>query len=152
MDPTVVYETVATLVAAGAGKEVAEGVGGGLISGVIAGIRKAFGKDRRALDALERARSNNSPKAIEDLAAALQWHAQEDRNFADDLARWSEEAGPEVRQMVQARRDAFVAGRDQVIKFGGEGGNAPGASGGGGAAFGPGAAGGPGGPVGRIDL
>jgi hypothetical protein len=45
-----------------------------------------------------------------------------------------------------------VAGHNQVIKFGGEGGNAPGASGGGGAAFGPGAVGGPGGPVGRIEL
>lgn len=152
MDPTVVYETVATLVASGAGKEVAEGVGGGLVSAAIAGIRKAFGADRRAVEALEQASKTDSPKAIEQLAAALQWHAQEDPIFAADLARWAKEAGPTVQQRVQASRDAFVAGRDQVVKFGGEGGNAPGASGGGGAAFGPGAVGGPGGPVGRLEL
>lgn len=152
MDPTVVYETVATWVALGVGKEVAEGVGGGLISGALARIRKVFGADRRAVAALEEARNAASPKAIEQLAAALQWHAQEDRDFAADLVRWADEAGPEIHQRVQAGRDAFVAGGNQVIKFGGEGGNAPGASGGGGAAFGPGAVGGPGGPVGRIDL
>lgn len=151
MDPIVVSETVAALIASGAGKELAEGVGGGLMSTVTTAIRKAFGNDRRSLQALEKVSSDGSPQSIEELAATLHWYAQENPDFARELESWASQATPEIRQQVKANRRSFAAGRDQtIINVGGKGGNAPGASGGGGGVIGSGT-GGPGGPVGRID-
>jgi hypothetical protein len=152
MDPVVISETVAALVASGAGKGLGEGVGSGLVTRITAGIRKVFGRDRRSLESLEKATSDGSPQSIEELAAALHWYAQQDLEFARELAEWASQAGPEIRQQVKANRQSFAAGRDQTIfKLGGEGGNAPGASGGGGGVIGSGT-GGPGGSVGRIEL
>ena len=151
MDPVVVSETVAAWLASGAGKELAEGAGGGLAAAAIDRIRRAFGKDRRSLQALEAASSGGSPVSVEELAAALHWYAQDDPDFARELEGWANQASPEIRQQVKANRGSIAAGRDQTLHVGGTGGNAPGASGGGGGVMGSGT-GGPGGPVGRIDL
>jgi hypothetical protein len=85
-----------------------------------------FGADRGAVDALEQVGCRDSPKAIEQLAVSpaiacpvrptLRWRA----------STRGAKVGPEVRQRLQASRDAFVAGRDQVMEFGEEGGNAAG--------------------------
>jgi hypothetical protein len=85
-----------------------------------------FGANRCAVDALEHVCCRDSPKAIDQLAVVpamacpvrptLRWRA----------STRGVRAGPEVRQRVQASRDAFVAGRDQVIEFGEKGGNAAG--------------------------
>lgn len=85
-----------------------------------------FGAGRCAVDVLEQVCCRDSPKAIDQLAVGpamacpvrptLRWRA----------STRGAKVGPEVRQRVQASRDAFVAGRDQVMEFGEEGGNAAG--------------------------
>jgi hypothetical protein len=92
VDPIVVSETVAALIASGAGKELAEGVGDGLMSTVITAIRKAFGNDRRSLQALEKASSDGSPQSTEELAAALHWYVQENPDFTRELESWASQA------------------------------------------------------------
>jgi hypothetical protein len=55
LDIVAVSEAVATLVAAGAGKELAKDTGRGLVTAMVDRIRKVFGSDRRSVDALEHA-------------------------------------------------------------------------------------------------
>lgn len=116
MDLVAVSEVVAGLVAAGAGKELTEDVGRGLVTAVVERVRKLFGHDHRSLDALEQAQQVGSGAAVADLAAALRWYAERDAAFAAELARWAKEALPTgVSQQVHAGRDAYTAGRDQTV-------------------------------------
>jgi hypothetical protein len=109
-------QAVSLLVASGAGKELAEDVGKGLVTAVVDRIRRVFGQDRRSVDALEQTTRGGSPTAVAELAAALRWHAQRDAEFATELLGWAREAGSvEVHQEVRAGRDAYTAGRDQTV-------------------------------------
>jgi N-acetylglucosamine kinase-like BadF-type ATPase len=110
MDLVAVSEVVAGLVAAGAGKELTEDVGRGLVTAVVERVRKLFGHDHRSLDALEQAQQVGSA-AVADLAAALRWYAERDAAFAAELARWAKEALPTGgSQQVHAGRDAIHGG------------------------------------------
>jgi hypothetical protein len=116
MDLTAVPETVATMVAAGGVKELAEAAGGGLVAGIVERLRKVFGADARSVDALDRARRDGTPAAIAELASALAWYAQRNQEFADELAGWAAEGNAAgLVQNVRAGRDAYVSGRDQTI-------------------------------------
>ena len=115
MDVAVVAEAVAGLLAAGGVKELGEAAGGGVMAGIIARVRKVFGSDARSVDALERAQ-RDEPGAVAELASALAWYARQDQAFAEELAAWAAQAGTDgVIQHVRARRDAYVAGRDQTV-------------------------------------
>ena len=115
VDVAVVSEVVAGLLAAGGIKELGEAAGGGLMAGSIERVRKVFGPDRRSVDALERAQ-RDEPGAVDELASALTWYAQQDQGFADELAAWAAQAGTGgVTQNVRAGRDAYAAGRDQTV-------------------------------------
>jgi len=115
MDLVAASESVAALVASGAGKEIGDGVGRSLVTAVVAGVHKVFGSDRRSVDALEQASNTGSSAAADEFAAALRWYAQRDPAFAADLVDWAERATPAVSQEVHAGRDSFVAGRDQTV-------------------------------------
>jgi hypothetical protein len=116
LDLVAVSQAVAALVASGAGKELTEDLGRGVVAAVVDRARKVFGRDRRSLDALEQAQKDGSAAAIADLAAALRWYAQRDAAFAADLERWADQArSAGVSQEVRAGRDAYTAGRDQTV-------------------------------------
>ncbi len=116
MDLVAVSEAVAGLVAIGAGKEVTEDVGRGLMTAVVERVGKLFGHDRRSLDALEQCQRDGSPAAVADLASALRWYAERDVAFAAELSRWADEArSAGISQQVYAGRDAYTAGRDQTV-------------------------------------
>lgn len=116
MDLVAVSQAVAALVASGAGKELTEEVGRGVVAAVVERVRKVFGRDRRSLDALKQASQDGSPAAVADLAAALRWYAERDVAFAAELSRWADEArSTKTSQQVRAGRDAYTAGRDQTV-------------------------------------
>ena len=116
MDLVAVSQAVATLVASGAGKELTEEVGRGLVSAVVDRVRKVFGRDRRSLDALEQAQRSGSVAAVADLAAALHWYAERDAVFAAELERWGDQAqSAGINQEIHAGRDAYTAGGDQTV-------------------------------------
>ena len=115
MDVAVVSEAVAGLLAAGGVKELGEAAGGGLVAGIIERVKKVFGSDPRAADALERA-CQSEPGAVGELASALAWYARQNQAFAEELAAWAAQAGTcGVTQHVRAGRDAYAAGRDQRV-------------------------------------
>jgi hypothetical protein len=114
VDIAVVSEAKAGVLAAGGAKELGEAAGGGLVAAIIERVRKVFGSDAWAVDALERMQ-RDEPGAEAELASALAWYAHRDQAFADDLAAWAAQASPgEVSQHVRAGRDAYIAGRDQI--------------------------------------
>jgi hypothetical protein len=116
MDLVAVSQAVAALVASGAGKELTEDVGRGVVTAVVDRVQKVFGRDRRSLDALEQARQGGSAPAVADLAAALRWYAERDTVFAAELARWADESrSAGISQEISAGRDAYTAGRDQTV-------------------------------------
>lgn len=116
MDIDAAAQAVSVLVASGAGKELAEDAGKGLVAAVVDRVRKVFGSDRRSVDALEQTTGGGSAAAMAELAAALRWYAQRDAEFATELVSWAREARPlEVHQTVRAGRDAYTAGRDQTV-------------------------------------
>lgn len=116
MDIDAAAQAVSLLVASGASKGLVEEAGKGLAAGAIDRIRRVFGSDRRAIDALEQTTRGDTSAAIAELAAALRWYAQRDSEFAMELMRWAHENGsPAVHQEVAAGRDAYTAGRDQTI-------------------------------------
>lgn len=116
LDLVAVSQAVAALVASGAGKELAEDVGGSVVAAVVDRARKVFGRDRRSVDALERAREDGSAVAVADLAAALLWYARQDAAFAAELGRWADEArSAGISQEIRAGRDAYTAGHDQTV-------------------------------------
>jgi hypothetical protein len=107
---------VSLLLASAAGKELAQEAGKSLAEGVVERIRRVFGSDRRAIDALEQATKGDTSGAIEELTAALRWYAERDSEFATELMRWAEENRlTAVHQQIAAGRDAYTAGRDQTI-------------------------------------
>jgi hypothetical protein len=117
LDVIAVSEAVAGLLAAGGVKELGEAAGGGLVTGIMARVRKVFGSDARSVDALEQARRDGTQAAVAELASALAWYARRDAEFAQELAGWAAaQAGAGgVTQRVEAGRDAFAAGRDQTV-------------------------------------
>jgi hypothetical protein len=116
MDLVAVSQAVATLVASGAGKELTEDVGRGVVTAVVDRLRKVFGHDRRSLDALEQTRQSGSAAAIADLVAALRWYAERDVALAADLAQWAKEAqSTGISQEINAGRDAYTAGHNQTV-------------------------------------
>ncbi|HEU5157654.1 MAG TPA: hypothetical protein VFU43_11720 [Streptosporangiaceae bacterium] len=78
-------------------------------------IRQVFGGDRRAQESLDQAASTGAEEAARELAAALRWYAERDRDFAAELERWAASPQPHVTQTVHAGRDAYVAGGDQTV-------------------------------------
>jgi hypothetical protein len=116
VDVAVVSEAVAGLLAVGGVKELGEAAGGGLVGGIIDRVKKVFGSDARSVDALDRTRQGE-PGAVAELASALAWYARQNQAFAEELAGWAAQVGPDggVTQQVQAGRDAYVAGRDQTV-------------------------------------
>jgi len=109
-------QAISLLLASGASKGLIEEAGKGLAAGAIERIRKVFGSDRRAIDALEQTQRGDTSIALTELVAALRWYAQRDSEFAMELMRWAyENASPAVHQEVVAGRDAYTAGRDQTI-------------------------------------
>lgn len=116
MDLVAVTEAVAGIIAAGGVKELAEGAGGGLVSGIVKRVRSVFGSDARSVDALEQAQRQAAPSAVRDLASALAWYAERDEEFARELSDWAATATPgRVTQQVFAGRDAYTAAGDQKI-------------------------------------
>ena len=116
MDVVAVSEAVAGLLAAGGVKELGEAAGGGLVSGILARVRKVFGSDARSADALEQARRDGTQTAVAELASALAWYARRDDAFARELAGWAAQADAGgVTQRVEAGRDAYTAGRNQTV-------------------------------------
>jgi hypothetical protein len=116
VDLEVAAEVVAGLLACGAGKRLAEEAGGGLAAGVIERVRKVFGSDARSLSALDKASAGGSSSAVSELASALAWYARQDQVFGRELAGWAVKAGrAPALQSVQAGRDVYTAGRDQVV-------------------------------------
>jgi hypothetical protein len=115
VDIAVVAEAVAGLLAAGGVKELGETAGGGLAAGIMKRVRKVFGSDARSVDTLERAQ-RDEPGAVAELASALAWYARQDQGFAEELAAWAAQAGAGgVAQHIRAGRDAYAAGRDQMV-------------------------------------
>lgn len=125
MDLGAVSQAVAVLVASGAGKELAEDAGRGLIAAVVDRVRQVFGHDRRASEALEQARDEGSAAAVTDLAAALAWYGERDAGFAAELAGWaaqSASAGPVVQHAAafDQAQQAVQGHGVQNVTFGGQ--------------------------------
>lgn len=121
MDVAVASELVAGLLAAGGAKELGQAAGGGLVAGIIGRVRKVFGSDARAVDALEQARQAGTDVAVQELASALVWYARRDQAFAEELAAWAEQAGTgRVTQNVAADHSVAAAG-DVTIAASGSG-------------------------------
>ena len=116
MDIVAVSQAVAGLLASGAAKELGQEAGGGLMAGIVARVRNVFGSDARSVDALEKASRDGTQAAVAELASALAWYARRDEAFARELAGWAKQSGAgDVRQRVDAGRDAYTAGRDQTV-------------------------------------
>lgn len=117
MDVVAVTEAAAGIVAAGGVKELAEGAGEGLASGMVKRIRGVFGSDARSVDALEQAQQQATPTVIRELASALAWYANRDQKFAKELEGWAASVKPgTVHQRVFAGRDVYVSAHDQTIE------------------------------------
>lgn len=121
VDAAVASELVAGLLAAGGAKELGEAVGGGLVAGITGRVRKVFGSDARAVDALEQARQAATDAAVQDLAAALAWYARRDQAFAEELTAWAEQAGPGRVTDSVAADHSVAAARDVTITASGGG-------------------------------
>lgn len=120
VDVAVASELVAGLLAAGGAKELGEAAGGGLVAGIVGRVRKVFGSDTRAVDALEQARQAGTDVAVQELASALAWYAQRDQAFAEELAAWAEQAGTsQLRQNVAADHSVAAAGDVTISASGG---------------------------------
>jgi hypothetical protein len=125
MDLAAVSQAVAVLVASGAGKELAEDAGRGMIAAVVDRVRQLFGHDRRLSEALEQARDEGSAVAVADLAAALRWYGERDAGFAAELAGWAAQsgsAGPVVQHAAAfGHAQQAVQGHGvQNVTFGGQ--------------------------------
>lgn len=117
MDLILAATAVARLLGSGAARQAGEEAGSGLVTAIVARVRKLFGTDARSVDALEQARGGSSA-AVSELASALAWYAQRDQTFANELIRWAAQAGSRsggVTQHIHAGRDAYTAGGDQTI-------------------------------------
>ena len=117
MDLILAATAVAKLLASGAARQAGEEAGSGLITAIVARVRKLFGADARSVDALEQARGGSSA-AVSELASALAWYGQRDQAFAKELIGWAAQAGSRsggVTQNIHAGRDAYTAGGDQTI-------------------------------------
>ena len=121
MDAAVASEVVAGFLAAGGVKELGEAAGGGLVAGIIGRVRKVFGSDARATDALEQARQAGTDAAVRELASALAWYARRDQAFAEELAAWADQAGTGGVTQTIAADHSVAAGRDVTITATGRG-------------------------------
>jgi len=109
-------DAVVGLVASGAVQGLSGQAAIEAISEIRARIRKVFGHDHRAVEALEKVSEQPSdPAVLAELAAALRWHAERNQGFTAELERWAGLSGQRVVQNVRAERDAYTAARDQTI-------------------------------------
>jgi hypothetical protein len=97
---------------------VGENAALGVVRRIRGRVQQIFGSDARSADALERAVGDPADEGrIRELAAALAWYGQRDKEFAEELAGWAQQYAPagSVTQNVQAGRDAYAAGRDMTV-------------------------------------
>jgi hypothetical protein len=117
MDVASAAEAVAVLVGGGAVQGLSGQAAIDAVSAIRTRIREVFGRDHRAVAALDHTEQGevSDPAQLAELASALRWYAERDQQFATEMAGWATLGTAQVVQTVKAQRDAYVAGRDQTV-------------------------------------
>jgi N-acetylglucosamine kinase-like BadF-type ATPase len=119
MDMLAVSETVAKLMATGAVQGLGKDAASRLLTHIIARVREVFGNDACSTSALKAVESNRDhPASVAELAAALRRYAEQNNQFATELADWAHKYKPgdtAVIQNIHSSGDSYTAGRDITI-------------------------------------
>ncbi|MGW0803359.1 hypothetical protein [Nonomuraea sp. NPDC002799] len=119
MSVSEVAAAVALIAGTGAVSGLSEQAALNMVTTIRERIRTIFGDDTPAVRKLERAvEQGDDEDAVRDLAEALCSYAEQDENFAAELAGWAQQRPPagSVTQTVRAGRDAYTAGRDLTVR------------------------------------